>query len=113
MGPGDSQPPPREGRGQRAAKYTVRLYFSAPQGDKAGQRDFSVKLQGKSVLDGLDIAARTGGDRRALVTEFKEVSVDGDLLVELVARASEPTIAQAPTLCGLEVIRSGATEILR
>jgi len=79
---------------------TVRLYFAEPDdGVKAGDRAFDVSLQGRRVLTGFDVAAETGGVRRALVREFTGVKVDGQLKVDLTPSRGRPIIS------GIEVIR--------
>ncbi len=85
--------------------YTVRLGFAAPPGDKPGQRVFDVRLQGKTVLKGLDVAAAAGGASRAVVREFKGVRVATDLAVELVPKAAKPTPAQAPVVNCIEAVQ--------
>lgn len=95
-------------RGEGPQDYEVRLYFAAPAEDKPGQRVFDVKLQGKTVATGLDIAARAGGALRAHVETFKGIGVSEKLLLELVpARAGGPL----PVLNGIEVLRAGEKEI--
>ncbi len=80
--------------------YTVRLHFAEPDGAEPGQRVFSVALQGKEALAGLDIAKEAGGSRRAVVREFRGVQVGGTLKVALTpAEKSLP-----PLLCGVEII---------
>ena len=63
------------------AKYTVRLYFAELDDLKAGQRVFSVSLQGKEVLSGFDIAQAAGGAGRGIVKEFKDIAVGETLIV--------------------------------
>jgi outer membrane protein assembly factor BamB len=102
---------PLIGQGQKAETYTVRLMFAAPEGDQPGQRVFDVKLQGKTVMKGLDVAGKAGGAKRALVEEFENVPVEGKLLVELVPAQPNPAEAQQPVICGIEVVRTNAPEI--
>jgi outer membrane protein assembly factor BamB len=85
--------------------YTVRLYFVEPDQLKAGQRRFSVSLQGKEVVQDLDIARETGGAKQALVKEFKGIQAGKELNVRLVPT---PGAAVAvPVLCGIEIIAEG------
>ncbi len=76
-------------------RYDVRLGFSEIENLAPGARVFSVKLNGRTLLDHFDVAARAGANR-ALVLEFKDVAVDtadARLLLEFVAHAGEPAIA--------------------
>ena len=84
--------------GAPARRYTVRLYFNAGKGDRAGRRVFSVALQGREVLKDFDIVAEAGGPDRALVKQFKGIVVRDHLEVRL-------TPARGKTLlCGIEVV---------
>lgn len=90
-------------KGQPAATYTVRLMFTALEGDKAGQRVFDVKLGDKVVLKAFDAATRPG----AIVEEFLEVPATTNLVVELIPATPE----SEPVLCGIEILRTNAQEI--
>ncbi|MBE3069874.1 MAG: PQQ-binding-like beta-propeller repeat protein, partial [Planctomycetes bacterium] len=79
-------------------RYTVRLVFAEPSEAEAGDRVFSVSLQGEEVLTDFDVVAEAGGARRAVVREFKGVEVSGDLKLEFRATAGKTL------LCGLEVV---------
>jgi len=92
-------------KGDGKALYRVRLAFADPENDQPGRRVFDVKLQGKPVLEGFDIAAASGGRDRAVVREFAGVEVTDKLVIELVPREAKPTPQQAPILQGVEVIR--------
>jgi hypothetical protein len=94
------------------AAYTVRLHFADPDNAEAGRRVFAVALQGKTVIENLDVAAETGGRFRGLVKEFQDVSVvDGKVRVEFIPRvdgaegstAPSPTPERAPILCGVQL----------
>ena len=82
-----------------AGKYTVRLAFAAPSGDKPPKRVFDVKLQGKVVRKRLDIAA--GGAGKAVLLQFEGIDVTDSLLIELVS--STPKAGAWPILCGVIV----------
>jgi len=56
---------------------------------------FDVKLQGQTVAAGLDIAAETGGSRRALVKSFADIPVESSLVIELESRGSQPPVLSA------------------
>jgi hypothetical protein len=102
---------PLIGAGQPAAAYTVRLYFSALEGDKPGQRVFDVKLQDKTVLKGFDLVAKCGGVKTAHIEEISGVQVTGKLLLELVPAMDNPDPAHQPVINGIEVLRTNAKEI--
>ena len=81
-------------------KYTVRLHFAETYEGiyGAGERVFSVSLQGKEVLKDLDPFKDAGGALKPLVKEFKGVSVDNDQLVI----GFTPNI-ENPQICGIEI----------
>jgi len=81
--------------------YTVRLYFLEPDELKSGQRVFSVALQGRSVLENLDIARDAGGNNRSMVKEFNGVIIEKDL--DLTFTRASGTQA-GPILSGIELI---------
>ena len=101
---------PLIGKGMKPDTFTVRLYFAALENDKAGQRLFDVQLQGKTVLKALDPFVAAGGAQKAHVVEFEKVSVTDLLTLDLVTQAKDTD--HAPILSGIEVIRTGAKEIL-
>ncbi|NLY02956.1 MAG: PQQ-binding-like beta-propeller repeat protein [Rhodopirellula sp.] len=84
-----------------AKNYTVRLHFVEPDRIEAGQRRINVRLQGKKVLAGLDIA-KEAGTMTALVKEFRGVAVTDELLIEL-APADGAVVAE-PVLAGVEAV---------
>ena len=86
-------------------RYTVRLYFSEPEDLDAGQRIFSVQLQGKTVLDDFDPAAAAGGARKTVCREFADVTVRDALTIELTPSSACPV--PVPVLCGVEVFSVG------
>ena len=95
-----------------AASYTVRLYFSAADGDQPDQRVFDVKLQGKLVAEKLDVVARASATNRAYVLEEHEIPVTRELVIELVPGIDQPAVKALPILCGIEMLQSGHDEIL-
>ena len=71
----------------------VTLRFCEPAYNRAGQRVFGVKLQGREVLQGLDIFARVGRNA-ALDLVFDDVAVtDGQLRIDFVHEVEYPCIA--------------------
>ncbi len=83
---------------QPMRKYVVRLYFMEPDKKEAGQRVFSVVLQGREVAKHLDIVKEAGGRHRALVKEYSGIELNGRLTVQL-----RPT-RDVPVLSGVEVV---------
>ncbi|MBL8794300.1 MAG: PQQ-binding-like beta-propeller repeat protein [Planctomycetia bacterium] len=79
-------------------RYDVRLYFVEPQSLKPGARVFSVSLEGKPVLNDLDVLKEAGGPFKPAMREFKDVEVEGPLDIRLA-----PT-AGATLLSGVEII---------
>ena len=91
--------------GTKARAYTVRLYFAEPDRLPTGRRLFDVKLQGKTMLSGLDVSKEAGGPGRGLVKEFKGVMVGKELTINL--RPAEVSAVKAAVLSGVEVIAEG------
>ncbi len=85
--------------------HTVRLYFSEPENRPPGARVFSVALQGKTVLENLDLARQAGPQRGTLVREFPHVEIAGDLRVRL---TPAPGSQAPPVLAGVEFIAETA-----
>jgi hypothetical protein len=82
-------------------KYTVRMHFAETyEGiDSEGPRVFDVKLQGAVVLKDFDIQKTTGGVQKALVKEFKGITVsNGMLQIDFVSKLQNPEIN------GIEII---------
>ena len=77
-------------------KYQVTLKFIEPLFNSAGERVFDVALQGKAVLESLDIFARSG---RSTATDcrFEGIEVvDGWLRIDFTPKKRQPL------LCGIE-----------
>ncbi len=77
--------------------FTVRLHFAELEDVKPGRRVFDVTIQGKTVIQGLDVVAAAGGRRRALVREVKGVRATETLRVGLVPAktSTHPAILSA------------------
>ncbi len=88
--------------GNNPGAYTVRLYFAESEEALSGKRLFDVRIQGKPVIRNLDIAKESGGARRTLVKEFRNIAVTGDLVVELVPSAGN---GAPPVISGIEAVR--------
>jgi outer membrane protein assembly factor BamB len=78
--------------------HTVRLHFADPQPHTPGQRSFAVSLQGKRVIEELDIARTTGQSGKTLVREFKGIDIGSELTIDL-----EPISGQ-PIISGVEIV---------
>jgi Malectin domain/PQQ-like domain len=87
--------------GLKPGRYTLRLYFTESETRGAGERVFSVALQGTPLLRDLDIFAEAGGPRNALVKQFEDVTCSETLELTFTARAG------TPLLCGLELVAAG------
>jgi hypothetical protein len=87
--------------GLKTGAYSVRVYFAEPDGGVPDARVFDVALQGRTVLEALDIAKEAGGRMRGLVKEFKGVHADGSILVHLAPRKG------VSVLSGIEIIAEG------
>ncbi len=74
-------------------KYSVTLQFCEPHYAEKGKRVFDVKLEGKNVIENLDIFDRVG-QNRALDYTFENVEVgDGRLDIDFVYRVELPCVA--------------------
>jgi outer membrane protein assembly factor BamB len=92
-------------QGDGKSLYRVRLALCDPDNDKPRRRVFDVKLQGRVVLSGLDIARETGGRDRALFKEFSGIEVTDKLRIDFMSAAKQPTPERAPIVQGIEVVR--------
>lgn len=73
--------------------YTVTLKLVEPAYAAAGKRVFGIELQGKTVMDRIDIFEKTGKDR-ALDLDFRDVRVaDGNLNLRFARIVEFPCIA--------------------
>ncbi|MFP3905260.1 MAG: PQQ-binding-like beta-propeller repeat protein, partial [Armatimonadota bacterium] len=88
-------------------RYTVRLHFVEPGEAAPGERQFSVRLQEREVISGLDVVRATGGPNRALVQEVTGVEAAEELLVALVP---EGDAKHPPVLCGVELLLEDGTQ---
>jgi len=88
----------------RARRLGVRLHFAELDDVSAGERVFDVKVQGKTVIRGLDVVEQAGGPRRALVKQIPDVLAKGTLVLEFVPHARKLTQRTAPILSAIELI---------
>jgi hypothetical protein len=91
---------PLLGQDDPAASYSVTLHFAETADVPRDKRLFDIKLQGQSLAENVDIVKEAGGSHRALARSFRNISVTGNLMIELVGRSDLP-----PILCGIEVRR--------
>jgi hypothetical protein len=82
--------PPSEPR-----RYRVALHFAELDEVSPGERVFDVKLQGQTVLTGLDVINEAGGRNVALVKEFQGIEACDTLTLELVPRTARPPVLSA------------------
>ena len=82
--------------------YTVKLYFAEIEDKKPGERLFNVRLQGREVLRGFDIAQEAGGVDKPVIKTFAKIPVKDALTVECLPVS--PETGAPPLLCGIEVI---------
>ncbi|MBM83749.1 MAG: hypothetical protein CMJ78_24595 [Planctomycetaceae bacterium] len=95
---------PLLGKGDAPATYNIRLHFAEFQKRQPEQRVFNVKVQGKTVIEGLDILKSTGKLKQALVQNIPNVAVSDHLKIEF--EAADGTKA-VPVLSAVEAIRVG------
>jgi outer membrane protein assembly factor BamB len=92
---------PLLGKGDGPATYRVKLLFAETDDQvQAGGRVFDVKLQGKTVLENVDIVKSAGGVGKAVELTIDNVAVSDDLLLELISNGKQQT-----AICGLEIQR--------
>ena len=90
------------GEPSNSAMYTVKLHFAELEDKKPGERLFNVRLQGREVLQGFDIAQAAGGVNKPVVKTFAKIPVKDALTVECLPVS--PEAGTPPLLCGIEVI---------
>ena len=74
-------------------KYSVTLKFCEPHYNQPQKRVFGVKLQGKTVIESLDVFAKVGKNK-ALDYTFPDIEVrDGQLTIEFLYIVEYPCIA--------------------
>ncbi|MFT6617536.1 MAG: outer membrane protein assembly factor BamB [Limisphaerales bacterium] len=95
--PAPAQPQITRGAGR---DYTVVLYFSDPDRLRVGERGFDVALQGKTVIQRLDLA-KTVEPRYSYVKRVAHVRINDTLEITLSKIA---TATHEPVLSGVELI---------
>jgi outer membrane protein assembly factor BamB len=95
------------------ALYTVRLGFRADGKDQPGRRVCDIKLQGRTVATDFDIAQIAGAAGKAIIQEFKDISIEDALLLELVPKTTTPDKTQAPILNCVEILQQDRFALAR
>lgn len=85
--------------------------FSAPKGDRAGQRVFDVLVQGDPVLKNFDIMQEAGAANKAVIKELREIKVDNFLELEFIAKNEDPDMSEAPLVNFIELTRDDLESI--
>lgn len=91
--------------GEKPARYTVRLGFLPPAGDRPGQRLFDLKIQDQPVLSGLDLAKLAETGNEVVMREFSGILVSAYLKIAFEAKNNNPANSQAPIINFIEVVR--------
>ena len=78
--------------------YDVVLHFAELEDVGPGERVFDVRLQGETVIDGLDVVKEAGGRNVALAKMVRGIEARDRLTLELVPRSD-----RAPIISALEV----------
>lgn len=98
---------PLRGKEDSPAEYQLRLHFAdLNEAAKEGERVFDVMIQGKVVIENLDILTETKESLAALVREVDGIQVDQALVVELVPKGESATPDQMPLLSAIEVLQT-------
>jgi len=79
--------------------YDVVLHFAELDDVKPGERVFDVRLEGKTVIKGLDIVKEAGARNVALVKKTQGIAASDKLTIEFVPRTAKP-----PTISAMEVL---------
>jgi outer membrane protein assembly factor BamB len=90
---------------QKGGIYTVRLGFVDFTNSKAGQRVFDIKIGDRLVMEDFDIIKAAGSPNKAIMKEFKGIQVSDNLRIELIPKTSKLTLAEAPLMSAIEIIR--------
>ncbi|HIL25455.1 MAG TPA: hypothetical protein EYG19_08665, partial [Verrucomicrobia bacterium] len=82
---------------EKKGTYRVRLHFLEPDKLPARARQFDIVINGQTVQRQFDITASAGAPRRAVVREFKVVTSNGTIQIDL-----RPATDLPPILSGIE-----------
>lgn len=83
------------------ATYKVNLYFSELEDRKGGERIFNIGIQGKTLLENLDIAAEAGRCDREIVKSFGGIKAGKSIKIDLTPVKGNTIIS------GVEIIMEG------
>jgi len=92
---------------EKPGAYTVKLGFFAP----SGNRVFDISLQDSIVLENFKLTKENGTNKQVVLKEFKNIKVDNNLRIELIANNSTTKTEQAPVINFIEIIREDASTI--
>lgn len=70
----------------RPGRYTVRLYFAEPDKSDHPRHPQKIEIQGETVTEEFDVAAKANGKMRSLVIEKKDVEIETSLQISLDAQ---------------------------
>ncbi len=87
------------------SSYRVNLYFSEPESRRTGERVFDVSIQGRKILEDLDIISETGKEDMELVKSFSGIMAGRTLRIDL-DPAKGNTI-----LSGIELHRENTSDV--
>ena len=82
------------------AEYDVNLCFSEPEKTSAGQRVFSVYIEGRPLLKDLDIFKESGAKNAILFKSFKKIRIKDGLDISFKSKKGKSVIS------GIEIIKS-------
>jgi hypothetical protein len=85
-------------------RYTVRLHFAEVFDHDPGQRIENVAVNGKTVLQNLDIIAAAGGTHKALVRSFHDVSSGAAGIVTVRVWAAPKSTDQNAKISAIEIL---------
>jgi len=74
-------------------KCNINLYFSEPEATQPGERIFSVKIEGKTALNHLDVFKESNGQNNILIKSFKNIKVDESLNISFQPHKGKTIIA--------------------
>jgi hypothetical protein len=81
--------------------YTVVLHFAETYRENAGERIFGISVEGKKVVENLDVVKDAGGPLVALVKKFPDVQVtDGEATIGFIV------VEENPEINGIEIIQT-------
>ncbi len=86
---------------EQGKTYRVTLHFLEPEPLDPGQRRFDVSIQGKRVLQGLDVAKEAEGSMVGVTKTFTVTAKDKSLLIELAPIGDLPAVISG---VGLEAV---------